>query len=326
MPNDKSDRAQLGSATDACCGCGVQWQHPQQLKPRVVQSVQGVLPVRAVHLPGGWARTGTDEPFLPHDGEGPSRRSKINPFAIDPFAVTNRWFGEFVAETGYLTEAESFGWSAVFFAFLPENLRTSPGANAASWWRRIDGSCWRYPEGPYSSIEDRREHPVVHISWNDAQVFATWAGGRLPTEAEWEYAAHGGIKPGRFPWGEKEPDDSAVLPCNIWQGTFPTLNTAADGFAGTAPVDAFEPNGFGLYNMVGNTWEWCADAFRVHSLSRSAKLRNAAAQASSEHLMKGGSYLCHKSYCYRYRIAARAGASGDTSTGHVGFRIAFDIN
>ena len=279
-----------------------------------------------IRLPGGWARTGTDEPFLPQDGEGPPRRSRINSFAIDPFAVTNYWFGEFVTETGYRTEAESFGWSAVFFAFLPETLRATPGADTASWWRKVDGSCWRYPEGPNSSIEDRWNHPVVHVSWNDAQAFATWAGGRLPTEAEWEYAAHGGMKAGRFPWGDREPDDTAVLPCNIWQGTFPTQNTAADGFAGTAPVDAFEPNGFGLYNMVGNTWEWCADAFRIHSISKSAKLRNAAAQASSDRVTKGGSYLCHKSYCYRYRIAARSGVSAETSIGHVGFRMVFDTN
>jgi sulfatase modifying factor 1 len=310
----------------ACSACGAPRQHAPQPKPQLIQPGQGVLPARVVRLPGGRSRTGTDQPFLPQDGEGPSRISKVSSFAIDPFAVTNRWFGEFVAETGYRTEAESFGWSAVFFAFLPENLRAAPGAAAASWWRRIDGSCWKNPEGPHSSVEDRLNHPAVHISWNDAQAFATWAGGRLPSEAEWEYAAHGGIADGRFPWGGDEPDDNAVLPCNIWQGTFPTQNTVADGFAGTAPVDAFQPNGFGLHNMVGNTWEWCADAFRVHSLAKSARLRNAAAQAASERLMKGGSYLCHKSYCYRYRIAARSGASGDTSTGHLGFRMAFDTN
>jgi len=310
----------------ACNGCGTQRHQHRPSKPPLVQSHPHAQPGRLVRLPGGRVRTGTDEPLLPQDGEGPARAARISPFAIDPFAVTNSWFSEFVAETGYRTEAESFGWSAVFFAFLPENLRAAPGAAAASWWRRIDGSCWRHPEGPQSSVEDRLNHPVVHISWNDAQAFATWAGGRLPSEAEWEYAAHGGIAGARFPWGDDEPDDHAVLPCNIWQGAFPTENTAADGFAGTAPVDAFRPNGFGLYNMVGNTWEWCADAFRVHSLTKSARQRNAAAQASTERLMKGGSYLCHKSYCYRYRIAARSGATGDTSTGHLGFRIVFDAN
>jgi sulfatase modifying factor 1 len=310
----------------ACGACGTPRQHSPQPKLQLVQPGQSVVPARVVRLPGGRVRTGTDQPLLPQDGEGPSRPLKIDAFAIDPYAVTNRWFGEFVAATGYRTEAESFGWSAVFFAFLPENLGAAPGADAPSWWRRVEGACWRHPEGTQSSVEDRWDHPVVHVSWNDAQAFAIWAGGRLPTEAEWEYAAHGGITAGRFPWGESEPDDNAVLPCNIWQGTFPTSNTVADGFAGTAPVDTFEPNGFGLYNMVGNTWEWCADAFRIHSLAKSARLRNAAALESSERLMKGGSYLCHKSYCYRYRIAARSGVSSDSSTGHVGFRIVFDTN
>jgi sulfatase modifying factor 1 len=321
-PLSSSDQGHVA----ACNACGISRQDSPQPKLQPVRPGQGGVPERIVRLPGGRSRIGTDQPLLSQDGEGPSRISRINPFAIDPFAVTNRWFGEFVAETGYRTEAEIYGWSAVFFAFLPEDLRATPGAEAASWWRRVEGSCWRQPEGPHSTVEDRWDHPVVHVSWNDARAFAIWAGGRLPTEAEWEYAAHGGIDTGRFPWGESEPDDSAVLPCNIWQGTFPTLNTAADGFAGTAPVDAFEPNGFGLHNMVGNTWEWCADAFRIHSLSKSAKSRNAAAQKSSERLMKGGSYLCHKSYCYRYRIAARAGVAGDSSTGHVGFRIVFDTN
>jgi sulfatase modifying factor 1 len=312
--------------TSSCGACAMPRQHALPAKPQSIQSGPGVAPARVVPLPGGRVRTGTDRPFLPQDGEGPPRVAKIDAFAIDPYAVTNRWFAEFVAATGYRTEAESFGWSAVFFAFVPENPGATSSADAPSWWRRVEGAYWRHPEGPQSSVEDRWDHPVVHVSWNDAQAFAGWAGGRLPTEAEWEYAAHGGIEGGRFPWGEDEPDDSAVLPCNIWQGTFPTSNTQADGFAGTSPVDAFAPNGFGLYNMVGNTWEWCADAFRIHSLAKSAKLRNAEALQSAERLMKGGSYLCHKSYCYRYRIAARAGVSSDSSTGHVGFRIVFDTN
>ena len=264
---------------------------------------------------------GTDRTPLPGDGESPARRVVVRPFAIDPLAVTNAWFAEFAAATGYVTEAERFGWSLVFAGFLPAERRR----DAQGWWCKVDGADWRHPEGPGSDIGTRAGHPVLHVSWNDASAFAAWAGGRLPTEAEWAFAACGGLQGTRYPWGDAEPDDVSILPCNIWQGAFPTHNTGADGYLGTAPADAFEPNGFGLFNAVGNCWEWCADAFRVRSLSRSAKQRNGAAQAERARLLKGGSYLCHASYCHRYRIAARTGASADSSTGHVGFRLAFDV-
>jgi formylglycine-generating enzyme len=288
-------------------------------------AVTGPAPSRLVRLPGGRVRVGTDRPFLHVDGEGPSRHVKLKPFAIDPFAVTNKWFREFVAATDYRTQAEMLGWSSVFFAFLPDELRTAPSAEGASWWRKTHGACWRYPEGPGSAIEDRLDHPVVHVSFNDAGAFASWAGARLPTESEWEFAALGGRDSAIFPWGDREPDDTQFLPGNIWQGTFPSCNTAADGYLGTAPVGTFDPNGYGLYNMVGNTWEWCADAFRVRSLTRLAKKRNVAARAAGERVIKGGSYLCHRSYCYRYRIAARTGVSPDSATGHLGFRLAYDL-
>jgi formylglycine-generating enzyme required for sulfatase activity len=187
----------------------------------------------------------------------------------------------------------------------------------------VHGACWAAPEGPGSSIAERPDHPAVHIAWTDAAAFAAWAGGRLPTEAEWEHAAKGGDHAMRFPWGAAEPDDASAM-CNIWQGEFPRSNGAADGWVGTAPVDAYAPNGFGLFNACGNVWEWCADPFRVRSLSAAARQRNQAATAEKERVMKGGSYLCHRSYCYRYRIAARAGRSPDTSAGHTGFRVAYD--
>jgi formylglycine-generating enzyme required for sulfatase activity len=261
---------------------------------------------------------GTDDSPLPQDGESPSRPVEVKPFAIDPCAVTNRWFGEFAAETGYVTEAERFGWSLVF-----GNLAADPSdvsGATPSWWRRVEGACWKNPEGPQSDVVERADHPVVHVSWNDATSFAHWAGGRLPTEAEWEFAAQGGLAGARFPWGDAEPDDS-FSPCNIWRGNFP--DEPRDGTR-TTPANAFEPNGFGLFNMVGNTWEWCADAFRIRSLARGAKHRNAAAAAAGDRLLKGGSYLCHRSYCYRYRIAARTGVSANSSAGHVGFRVVFD--
>lgn len=281
-------------------------------------------PSRVIRLPAARARVGTDDSPLPQDGEGPPRLERLRAFSIDPHAVTNAWFAAFVDATGHQTDAERYGWSAVFAPFVPEGVSPTSSSEGPAWWRRVEGACWRQPEGPHSDIATRASHPVVHVSWSDATAFAAWAGARLPTEAEWEYAAKGGLEHARFPWGDEEPDDTDFQPCNIWQGQFPAHNTRADGHLGTAPVDAYAPNGYGLFNMAGNTWEWCADAFRVRSLSRAAKERNEAARVAGDRVLKGGSYLCHRSYCYRYRIAARSGVSADSSTGHVGFRVVFD--
>lgn len=276
-----------------------------------------------VAIPGGTAIIGTDTPEFRADGEGPARRVAIRPFRIDAHAVTNARFAAFVTATGYRTEAERFGWSFVFHASLPPG-QASESVGSTPWWHKVDGACWHAPEGPRSTIADRSDHPVTHVSWTDATAFAEWARGRLPSEAEWEHAAKGGQAGARFPWGEQEPTDEVAHLCNIWQGEFPRRNTAADGFAGTAPVGSYAPNGFGLHEMAGNVWEWCADAFRIRSLSAAARLRNRAAAAGKERVMKGGSFLCHRSYCYRYRIAARTGHSPDTSAGHTGFRLAYD--
>jgi formylglycine-generating enzyme required for sulfatase activity len=310
----------MGAMIPSCC--------PPSAPPRVAPAMptlaitaRDVAPV--VAIPGGVVTVGTDRPLLAQDGEGPPRRVTLRPFRIDAHQVTNRRFAAFVAATGYRTEAERFGWSYVFHAFL-DPADSSPAPEGTPWWRAVRGACWSAPEGSGSGIADRLDHPAVHIAWTDAAAFAAWAGGRLPTEAEWEHAAKGGDDRARYPWGEAEPDD-AFTPCNIWQGEFPHRNTLADGYPGTAPVEAFAPNGFGLFNACGNAWEWCADAFRVRSLSAAAKARNAAASRERERVMKGGSYLCHASYCHRYRIAARSGRSPDTSAGHVGFRVAYDV-
>jgi formylglycine-generating enzyme required for sulfatase activity len=192
------------------------------------------------------------------------------------------------------------------------------------WWRKVDGADWLHPEGPDTNIAGREKYPVTHVSWNDARAFAEWAGKRLPTEAEWEFAARGGLEQKRFAWGDELTPGGTHM-CNIWQGDFPTQNTAEDGYAGTAPIDAFAPNGFGFYTITGNTWEWCSDWFSpdYHLLAtRSNPVGPSGGQTKS---MRGGSYLCHGSYCNRYRVAARTSNTPDSSTTNIGFRCARDI-
>jgi sulfatase modifying factor 1 len=306
----------------ACC---VPFVASEERVPRALPLARRVAPPdRCITLPGGTFVMGTDDPVFRVDGEGPSRRAVVEAFTIDPYAVTNAWFGAFVAETGFVTEAERWGWSFVFLSFLPGGGAGLERPAGADWWRRVDGATWRQPEGPGSSIAGRDNHPAVHVSWNDAMAFAAWAGGRLPTEAEWEYAAQGGQEGARYPWGNEEPRDEGPFPCNIWQGRFPDWNTGGDGFSGTAPADAFAPNPFGIHQMAGNVWEWCADDFRVQPVGRDPERRYSPAGAHKLKAMKGGSYLCHASYCHRYRIAARIGSPPDSTTGHVGFRVVFD--
>ncbi|MEU6761857.1 formylglycine-generating enzyme family protein [Streptomyces sp. NPDC046853] len=265
-----------------------------------------------VTLPGGTFRMGSaDADANPGDGEGPVRDVTVAPFAMDAYAVTNARFAAFVERSRYVTEAEEFGWSYVFAKFLPGPLRkASPRPRATPWWCGVQGAAWNTPEGPGSTLDGRWDHPVVHVTWRDARAYCRWAGGRLPTEAEWEYAARGGLDQARYPWGD-ELTPGGEHRCNIWQGTFPFRNTEADGFAGTAPVHAFLPNGFGLHNVAGNVWEWSADPWQDGDPDRRA--------------MRGGSYLCHDSYCNRYRVAARTANTVDSSAGNLGFRMARDI-
>ncbi|MBU3064288.1 formylglycine-generating enzyme family protein [Nocardia sp. NEAU-G5] len=274
-----------------------------------------------VALPGGEFAMGTADPIgYPGDGEGPVRQVRLSPFLIDAAVVTNDQFARFVDATDYRTEAERFGWSYVFAGFLPAVLRReSPRPERTPWWCGVSGARWDRPEGPDSDLAGRGNHPVVHVSWNDADAYARWAGKRLPTEAEWEYAARGGLAGARYPWGD-ELDPGGEYRCNIWRGSFPSKNTAADGFRGTAPVDAFEPNGFGLYNMCGNVWEWCADWFSPEH--RPDSIDPTGPVAGRDKVIRGGSHMCHESYCFRYRVAARSANSPDSAAGHTGFRCA----
>ncbi|WSE26324.1 formylglycine-generating enzyme family protein [Amycolatopsis rhabdoformis] len=280
-----------------------------------------------ITLRGGTFRMGTDDADgFPGDREGPVREVTVAPFAIDACAVTNARFAEFVDATGHRTEAEEFGWTYVFAKFVPGPLRkTSPRPDQTPWWCGVAGAYWRAPEGPHSTVEDRWDHPVVHVSWNDALAYCAWAGRRLPTEIEWEYAARGGLDQARFPWGD-DLTPGGEHRCNIWQGRFPVHNTEEDGHLGTAPADAFQPNGFGLYNVAGNVWEWCADWFDLVDPSSPTSTNRPTSPADpANRAMRGGSYLCHESYCNRYRVAARTGNTPDSSSGNTGFRTAADV-
>lgn len=263
---------------------------------------------------------------FPADGEGPVRKVTVSPFRIAPYAVTNEEFLAFVQATGYVTEAESFGWSYVFHLLASdatkERVRDVP--EQVPWWLVVEGAYWAKPEGPDSSVKDRMDHPVVHVSWRDAEAFCQWSGTRLPTEAEWEFAARGGLSQKTYPWGDLLKLDGKHM-CNIWQGKFPVKNNASDGYIGTAPVHAYEANSYGLYNMSGNVWEWCADWFSpgYHRLTSASDPK--CEQPSGKRSMRGGSYLCHRSYCNRYRVAARSSNTPDSSTGNCGFRVAADI-
>jgi sulfatase modifying factor 1 len=272
-----------------------------------------------VGLSGGSFLMGSNEGVYPADGEGPPRGIGLGAFKMAPVAVTNETFARFVETTGYETTAERIGNSFVFGGLLPDDFPPTQGVAAAPWWRLVEGASWRQPEGPQSTIAGREDHPVVHVSWADARAFCSWAGCRLPTEAEWEYAARGGLERRRFPWGDElEPGGQHAM--NVFQGTFPGHNTMADGYAGTAPVDAYAPNGHGLYNMCGNVWEWCADWF---SPTPGPVTTDPSGPDHGTHrVMRGGSYLCHASYCERYRVAARSASTPDSTAGNVGFRVA----
>jgi sulfatase modifying factor 1 len=277
-----------------------------------------------VRLEGGTFLMGTQDPDgFPADGEGPVREIELSPFRIDPGVLSNRRFATFVEDTGHVTDAERYGWSFVFSGLLPDDFEPTRGAVQAPWWRQVLGACWRAPEGPHSCIDDRLEHPVVHVSWRDAQAYCRWAGARLPTEAEWEFAARGGLVQKRFPWGD-ELEPAGEHRMNVWQGTFPAHNTRADGYLGTCPVDEYVPNGFGLHNMAGNVWEWCADWFDSGYARRSPRVNPAGPSTGQAKVMRGGSYLCHHSYCNRYRVGARSSNTPDSSTANMGFRCAGD--
>ncbi|KAG8436075.1 hypothetical protein GDO86_007251 [Hymenochirus boettgeri] len=275
-----------------------------------------------VLLPSGVFSMGTNEPAIPQDGESPARRVNLDSFYMDIYEVSNKEFAKFVKATGHVTEAEKFGDSFVFEGLISEDVKSNihQAVAAAPWWLPVKGANWRHPEGPDSNISDRMDHPVLHVSWNDASAFCKWAGKRLPTEAEWEYACRGGLENRLFPWGNKLQPKGEHL-ANVWQGEFPTQNTGEDGYVQTSPVTAFSANGYGLYNMVGNAWEWTSDWWNTHHTADETT-NPKGPSSGKDKVKKGGSYMCHKSYCYRYRCAARSQNTPDSSASNLGFRCA----
>lgn len=281
---------------------------------------------RMVEIESGSFLMGTDDEGFPADGEGLVREVTVDSFYIDRYHVTNADFVQFVRDTGYTTDAERFGWSFVFQDFIsPDDegyvMDTVPDA---PWWCAVKRATWVQPEGPSSSIEDRLKHPVVHVSWCDARAYCEWANKRLPTETEWEFAARGGLEQKTFPWGD-ELVSNGEHRCNIWQGSFPDENTKEDGYLGTAPVTEYEPNGYGLYNVAGNVWEWVGDRFSATHHRDGPRDNPTGPPTGDERVMRGGSYLCHESYCNRYRVAARSKNTPESSTGNIGFRCVVDV-
>ena len=296
-----------------------------------IDSARGGSTAGMVRLLGGAFLMGTDSADRwPSDGEGPVRQVALRPFWIDAAAVTTTAFSAFVRAAGYVTDAERFGWSFVFRGLLPkkyaDTLHRTHAVPGLAWWLAVPGACWSRPEGERSNLRGRENHPVTHMSWNDAIAYCRWAGKRLPSEAEWEYAARGGLVQKQYPWGD-ELEPCGRHRCNLWQGRFPELNTAADCFLATCPVAAFEPNAYGLFNTSGNVWEWCGDWFSPthHADARTDTRDNPRGPALGDRkVQKGGSFLCHRSYCNRYRLAARTSNTPDSSTCNLGFRCAAD--
>jgi len=297
-----------------------------------------------IYIPGGTFRMGSDRHYRE---EAPVRRVSVDAFRMDPHTVTNAEFAAFVAATAYVTVAERPLKAEDYPGAQPDLL--VPGALVfhmtegpvdtsvvSNWWSYVPGACWRHPEGPGSDLAGRADHPVVQVAFEDAAAYAAWAGKQLPTEAEWEFAARGGLDGAEFAWGDEQVPDGVHM-ANTWQGPFPWRNFATDGFERTAPVGSYRPNGYGLYDMAGNVWQWTTDWFSAVNLPDATKpccvpanSRGGSVEDSYDKLspqfriprkvVKGGSFLCAPSYCRRYRPAARHPQMVDTGMSHIGFR------
>ena len=316
--------SQSGASCKPCCmpavrkDVGDRLRHPQALSRQgIPQARQSLLEIPAQEFLMG----SCDPDGFPDDGEGPPRLVTLDAFYISATVVTNRQFADFVRDTRYVTDAERAGASFVFQSQILAGVDAAalPSPRGLPWWRVVEGASWQRPEGPGSHVHERPDHPVVHVSWFDAQAYCEWAGLHLPSEAQWECAARGGLTGKRYPWGDELLQDGH-LPCNIWQGTFP--DRPADGWEpGPQTARSFQPNGYGLYNMAGNVWEWCADAFtRDYHLVTDTN-NPVFFQETGLRSLRGGSFLCDASYCNRYRVAARNNATPDSTASNCGFRV-----
>ncbi len=287
----------------------VLWRLPRHQAPPAANIVaHQPSQVTMIRLPGGTFQMGSQNPR--HPDRQPVHEVRVGAFWVDVREVTNRKFARFVAETGYQTTAEQAGKSRVF-------------ERRSGSWKVVAGADWHHPTGPESSIAGREEFPVVQVSWYDAVSYCRWAGKRLPTEAEWEYAARGGLHDARYPWGRVETPDGR-LQANYWQGWFPDQDTGADGFRNVAPVGSFTANRFGLYDLAGNVWEWCADWYDEDAYGLAAKVNPQGPETGRNKVRRGGSWLCAENYSDGIQVSARDDASPSTSTNHTGFRCVSD--
>ncbi len=307
----------------SCCAPSRQQIRPSADHPFPGES--GAHAIEQCQIPAGVFTMGdATGDGRPGDGETPVHRVELAAYRIDATPVTNDDFAAFARDSGYHTEAERYGSSAVFHLAVAADdddiLGRSP---RIPWWLDVRGASWLHPDGPRSDLAGRGDHPVVHVTWNDARAYCRWAGRRLPTEAEWERASRGGIEGARYPWGN-DLMDGEIWCTNIFQGTFPTRNTGDDGWLTTAPVRSYRRNGFGLWQTVGNVWEWCQDNYDPRAYARragSGPVRNPLIDdGSGARVLRGGSYLCHDSYCNRYRNSARSSNTPDSSMSNSGFR------
>ncbi len=311
-----------------CCNTGptvrsdADWLAVARAVPAAPAEVRAELAERLLPISGGFFEMGARKSRFREDYDAPRRRVKLSDFRIAATACTNADYARFVDATGYRTVAEAEGWSYVFHLLLDDPARWPVSPPGVPWWRRVDGACWHAPEGPGSDVAGRADHPVVHVAWFDALAYCHWAGLRMPSEAQWEYAARGGLARKKFPWGnEMMPGGEHAM--NTWQGRFPHENDAADGHVGTAPVDAYAPNGYGLYNTCGNVWEWTGDFYTPGPPEGPFPLRDPTGPTEgTARIQRGGSYLCHVSYCDRYHVHSRTRNDSDSSTGNTGFRVA----